>query len=251
MSKDTVEKIPESDISVVQQYSLGDVDKHYKALDKAVRAYKKSFIDIALNLYWLDEVGDCNNAHVDGVFYKNIADYALNKYGISKATTYQYIAIVKKFGKMNPDTGFIDKLDDKYKDFSSTALIVMSGMDGIQLMFCKPDMKIKELKALRDGSAIEDKSENRERMEDESEKGSEIMEKPELEQKEDNTKNNDYIPFDSKSQLPPNRNSQKLFEIKDTEDFEKRSKGIMDTIKRTLSQNNGRQYHVEISMTWD
>lgn len=221
MANDTVEKIFESDISVVQQYSLGDIDKHYKALDKAVKAYKKSFIDIALNLYWLDEIGDCNNSHVDGIFYKNIAEFALEKYGISKATTYQYIAIVKKFGKINPETGFIDKLDDKYKDYSSTALIVMSGMDDSQLSLCNPDMKVKELQAIRNGSSLEDKSKDLKKSEPKKDKPKQSS------------------------------NSENLYNFRNIEDFDTYSVEVIMSIRKILSQNNGKQYHVEINMTWD
>lgn len=219
--KDTVEKIPKSDVSVVKSYTVGEINEHYRKLDKAVKAYKKSFIDIALNLYWLDDIGDCNNAHVDGVFYKNIADFALDKYGISKATTYQYISIVRKFGRINPETGFIDKLDDKYKDYSSTALIVMSGMDDLQLMFCRPDMKIKELQAIRSGSSSEDKSKD--------------PKKPEP----------------KKDRPSLSSNSTILYEICSVNEFEVQSKEIMESIKKALMQNNGTDYHITINMTWD
>lgn len=221
MANDTVEKIPKSDISVVHQYSIGDIDKHYKALDKAVKAYKKSSIDIALNLYWLDEVGDCNNSHVDGVFYKNIAEFASDKYGISKATTYQYIAIVKKFGKINPETGFIDKLDDKYKDYSSTALIVMSGMNDDQLSLCKPDMKVKELQAIRSGLSLEDKSKDPKKSEPKKDKPKQSS------------------------------NSTILYEICSVDEFDLQSVDIVKNLRRVLRQDNGTKYHISISMTWN
>lgn len=221
MANNTVEKIPKSDVSVVKSYTVGEVKEHYEKLDKAVKAYKKSFLDIALNLYWLDDIGDCNYVHVDGVFCKNIADFAFDKYGISKATTYQYISIVKKFGKINPNTGFIDKLDDKYKDYSSTALIVMSGMNDDQLSLCNPDMKIKELQAIRSGSSLEDKSKD--------------SKKPEP----------------KKDKLKQNSNFENLYILRNMEDYETYSREILKCIKKVLMQDNGVNYRIDISMSWD
>ena len=220
------EKIPKSDTSVIVA-DVKSINKHLKTLDSIFDAFRKNyFFAIGFGLYWFDDTGAFQQ--IGSKAYSTIADFAKDRYGISKATTYQYLAVIKKFGQINPDTGEIDSIQDKYREYKSTALIIMAGMTDEQLSKCTPGMKTKELKAIRDGLLLEDK-----------------------EQKTDDIKSNSTLPFDSKPQPSQNRNSQKLFEIKDTEDFEKRSRGIMDTIKRTLSQNNGKQYHVEINMTWD
>ena len=215
------EKIPESDISVVRTCTEADIDFHFAALDRAVKAYKRSFINIALNLYWIDEVAGHTGIVRDSVSYQNIAEFASDMYGISKATTYQYIAIVKKFGKINPNTGFIDKLDDKYRDYGSTALIVMSGMNDDQLSLCKPDMKVKELKAILNGLPSKDKTGD--------------PKKPEPKKDKPNQ----------------NSNSENLYILRNMEDYETYSREILKCIKTVLMQDDGIKYHINISMTWD
>lgn len=244
----TAEKIPEKNISVVQSYTIGDIGRHFKDLDKAVKAYKKSFIDIALNLYWLDETG-CSNHPDEHTHYRNISEFAFNRYGISKATTYQYIAVVKKFGKMNPETGFIDRLDDRYKDYSVTALITMSRMNDMQLLFCKPTMKISELKDICSGSRNETAgNETADNNKDASSKDEGTAPYVETDSSKADSESLPLIPKPQKDIL---KNSQKLFEIRDIENFEKHSGEIIKTIKRVLAQDNGKKYHVNILMTWD
>lgn len=221
MAKDTVEKIPKDDTSVIT-LSKQSIDKHLKALDKVFDAFRKNyFFTIGFGLYWFDDTTAYQ--FISGKKYDNIADFAKDRYGISKATTYQYLAVIKKFGQINPDTGEIDSIQDKYKDFKSTALIIMTGMSDEQLAQCKPDMRVKELKAIRDGVLLEDKQDGDEKH----------AEKP-------------------KSPTPQNKsNMQSLFKIESVSDLESRSKEILESIKKVLMQDNGTKYHVDISMTWD
>lgn len=230
-SKEKVEKIPKDDTTVIVA-SKQLINKHLKELDKIFDLFRKNyFFAIGFGLYWFDETGAYRQ--IDRLFpyrpYDNIAEFAKDRYGISKATTYQYLAVIKKFGKINPETGEIDAIQDEYKDYKSTALIIMTGMTDEQLAQCSPDMKTKELKAIRDGiPLIEDKQEN---------------DKPDGEKTQ------------TQKPKPPapgaKANVQSLFKIESVTDFEKRSKEIMEAIKKVLSQNNGVSYNIDISMTWD
>lgn len=154
-----IEKIPKDDTAVIV-VTKQSINKHLKELDKIFDAFRKNyFFSIGFGLYWFDDTGAYQR--IVTKTYDNIADFAKDRYGISKATTYQYLAVIKKFGKINPDTGEIDAIQDEYKDYKSTALIIMSGMTDEQLAQCRPDMKTKELKAIRDGiPLIEDKQDN-------------------------------------------------------------------------------------------
>ncbi len=107
----------------------------------------------------------------------------------------------------------------------------MTGMSDEQLAQCKPDMKTKELKAIRDGfPLIEDKQEN------------------------DNQDGKKGQPKKPKSPVSEKKsNVQSLFRIESVTDFETRSKEIMEAIKKVLMQNNGTDYgyNIDISMTWN
>ena len=223
MTKDTVEKIPKDDTSVIVA-DTKSINKHLKELDKIFDAFRKNyFFAIGFGLYWFDETSAYRQIDRLSPYrpYNNIVEFAKDRYGISKATTYQYLAVIKKFGKINPDTGEIDAIQDEYKDYKSTALIIMAGMTAEQLAQCKPDMKTKELKAIRDGVLLEDKQDG----------NKEHAEKP-------------------KSPVPKS-NMQSLFKIESVSDLESRSKEILESIKKVLMQDNGTKYHVDISMTLD
>lgn len=218
--KNEVEKIPKDDTSVIVA-DTKSINKHLKELDKIFDAFRKSyFFQIGFGLYWFDET--LSYQFIPGRQYDNIADFAKDRYGISKATTYQYLAVIKKFGKVNPKTGEIDAIQDEYKDYKSTALIIMAGMTDEQLAKCSPDMKTKELKAIRDGVPL---------IEDKQNGNKEHAEKP-------------------KSSVPKS-NMQSLFKIESVSDLESRSKEILDAIKKVLMQDNGTNYSIDISMTWD
>lgn len=214
------EKIPKEDTSVIVA-NKQSINRHLKELDKIFDAFRKNyFYQIGFGLYWFDDTGAYQQ--ISSKTYDNIADFAKDRYGISKATTYQYLAVIKKFGKINPETGEIDAIRDEYKDYKSTALIIMAGMTDEQLAQCSPDMKTKELKAIRDGVPL---------IEDRQNGNKEHAEKP-------------------KSPVPKS-NMQPLFKIESVSDLENRSKEIMDAIKKVLMQDNGTNYSIDISMTWD
>ena len=144
MAKDTVENISKDDTSVIV-IDTKSINRHLKELDKIFDAFRKNyFYQIGFGLYWFDDTGAYQQ--IGSKTYDNIADFAKDRYGISKATTYQYLAVIKKFGKINYETGEIDSIQDEYKDYKSTALIIMAGMTAEQLAQCSPDMKTKELK---------------------------------------------------------------------------------------------------------
>lgn len=132
-----------SDILVT---SKDAVKRHLKALDDAVNSCEKAYLKIAFALYWFNDT--LAYQVVNEKNYDSIHAFAKDRYGISKSTTYAYLKIVEKFGKLNPETNEIDALKDEYKNYKSTALIVMCDMDNETLEKCKSNMKVKDLKAL-------------------------------------------------------------------------------------------------------
>ena len=118
MAKDTVENISKDDTSVIV-IDTKSINRHLKELDKIFDAFRKNyFYQIGFGLYWFDDTGAYQQ--IGSKTYDNIADFAKDRYGISKATTYQYLAVIKKFGKINYETGEIDSIQDEYKDYKST-----------------------------------------------------------------------------------------------------------------------------------
>lgn len=201
------------------------VSKHLKALDSAFGSIKSTFLKIGFNLYWFDDTGAF--AKIGDREYNSIADFAKDRYGLSKATTYSYLAVVKRFGKLNSKTNEIDSLLDEYSAYSSTALITMSGMTDEQLKRCRPDMKIKQIKAIyNDADLLESKGDD--------------------ENASDNQTGADLKEFKPEKKS----NAVELLRIENIEDFRKRQKEIFSVIEKSLTQENDIPYHVNIVMTW-
>lgn len=202
------------------------ITRHLKNLDGAFDTVKKAFFTIGFGLYWFDDTGAYRQ--IGNKEYGSISDFAKDRYGLSKTTTYSYLSVIKRFGKINPETGEIDALQDKYKDFSSTALIAMSGMTDEQLSRCKSDMKVKQLKAISADADLLEEGDN------------------DTDDTDDTNENEGLKEFKPEKK----NNAVELYNIKSVEDLEKRSKEILEGIKKSLLQDNGVEYHVSIVMTW-
>lgn len=219
-----VEVIDEKDTIVVMADTKA-INAHLKALDDCFKGIEKTFFKVAFNLHWFYKT----NAYVEinGKGYANIEQFARDRYGISKPTTYNYINIVDKFGHKT-DTGEITELETCYKDFSSTKLLCMLPMDDETLMKCTPKMTVAEIKKL----ALSVKS---------------------IETKEDiaDTDTADAETSDRKSVTRTvYEHTQELYSIKSVDELDKRANEILDAIRKSLSQQNGTEYGISISMFW-
>lgn len=227
------EIIEKKDVVVVMADKKA-ITAHLKSLDECFKGVEKTFFKVAFNLHWFYET----NAYIDidGKCYKNIEQFARDRYGISKPTTYNYINIVDKFGKPN-ENGDITELLPCYKDFSSTKLLCMLNMDDDTLMKCTPKMTVAEIKKLlAESKGIECKEDTAETAETADGNNGDTADSEKTEKK--SVTRTAYA------------NSQELYSIKTVEDLESHAKEIMDALKKALSQNNGTDYGISIQMFW-
>lgn len=220
------EIIPADRTSVVA-CTKEQVREHLKTLDDAVASFEKTFFKIGLELYWFYTTQAY--VSIDGVEYANIADFAKKRYGISKATTYQYINVYDRFGKLDTVTGDCIGIDDKYKDYGSTQLLVMSQMSDEIIAKCTPSQKISEMKALLKGIPDDDGADD-----------------------QDNTGAGGES---NSTRKPPNTirgaNMQELFSISSADELEKVKDVLVETIRKAIGQGkNGVNYGVSVVMTW-
>lgn len=203
------------------------VNEHLKALDDAVKSFEKTFFRIGLELYWFYETQ--SYVEIEGKEYANVADFAKSRYGISKATTYQYIKVYDKFGERNANGDCIG-ISPNYAAYTSTQLIVMSQMDDTTIKKCTPDQKICEMKALLKGISENDDDGD----ENDGDNG--------------NGDNGDERkPFNTIKKA----NTQELYSISSVEELEKLKNEIFETIRKTVGTGvNGVKYGVSVVMTW-
>lgn len=191
-----------------------------KDLDNAFNAVEKTFFKIGALLYWFYDTQAFTQ--IDGKAYHNISDFAKERYNISKATTYQFINVMKKFGKQDESGNLV--ISDIYKQYSSTQLIEMEKMNDDTLQKCTPEMKIKELKELAkaQNDICSDSCED-----------TKPISKP--------TESEVVSPSESENiiEIPPMQlcHTQKLFSVCSISDFEKRQTEIINCIKEKLIQN--------------
>lgn len=227
-------EIIEKKDTVVVMADKKAITAHLKALDDCFKGVEKTFFRVAFNLHWFYKT----NAYceINGKSYANIEQFARDRYGISKPTTYNYINIVDKFGKPN-DNGDITELLPCYKDFSSTKLLCMLNMDDDTLMKCTPKMTVAEIKKLlAESKGIECKEDTAETAETADGNNSDTADSEKTEKK--SVTRTAYA------------NSQELYSFKTVEDLESHAKEIMDALKKALSQNNGTDYGISIQMFW-
>lgn len=212
--------------------SPSEINKHLKELDKAVSTAQKTFFTIGLNLHWFYTTGAY--CEVDGVQYDTIADFAKDRYGIKKASTYQFIQIYSKFGQKD-DNDIVIGLKDDYKGYNSTALITMLQMDNETLEKCSPSMKVKEIKQLLKAEKAES-AENTESAE--NEKAVEAESVPSAESSESVNSVVDTVDFSK---------MLTLYSVSSIEDFENKSNDIINAIKKILANNDGTIINISMS----
>ena len=213
------------------------VDKHLKALDNAVKTFKKGFLGIGYNLYWLKDT--LAYQEIDNKEYPTIEAFAKDRYDISRSTCLAYIAVVEKFGKVNPETNEIDSLKDEYKDYSSTALITMCAMDDETLAKCKPNMRVKDLKALM--TAKDENDENDDKKENGKNNGSDSTENG-----NDNDSDNDDSTDGDINSDDSRLKGVCLLHVNTVEELENKKEYIFDIMKKILTQKTSVNYTVGI-----
>ena len=76
--------------------------------------------------------------------YKNINEYAMDRFGLSASATSRYITRNTRFSR----GGNSPLIDDRFKDFSKSQLQEMLGMSDDQLEHVTTDMTVREIRSM-------------------------------------------------------------------------------------------------------
>lgn len=119
-----------------QNVSLEDAEVFIRSnLQSAVRSV------IATGFY-LKHIRD-NELYLEAG-YKNINEYAMDRFGLSASATSRYITRNTRFSR----GGNSPLIDDRFKDFSKSQLQEMLGMSDEQLEQVTPDMTVREIRSM-------------------------------------------------------------------------------------------------------
>ena len=131
---ETPEVIKHTDTEWYRDVSLEDAEVFIRSnLQSAVRSV------IATGFY-LKHIRD-NELYLEAG-YKNINEYAMDRFGLSASATSRYITRNTRFSR----GGNSPLIDDRFKDFSKSQLQEMLGMSDEQLEQVTPDMTVREIR---------------------------------------------------------------------------------------------------------
>ena len=133
---ETPEVIKHTDTEWDRDVSLEDAEVFIRSnLQSAVRSV------IATGFY-LKHIRD-NELYLEAG-YKNINEYAMDRFGLSASATSRYITRNTRFSR----GGNSPLIDDRFKDFSKSQLQEMLGMSDEQLEQVTPDMTVREIRSM-------------------------------------------------------------------------------------------------------
>ena len=131
---ETPEVVKHTDAEWYRDVSLEDAEVFIRSnLQSAVRSV------IATGFY-LKHIRD-NELYLEAG-YKNINEYAMDRFGLSASATSRYITRNTRFSR----GGNSPLIDDRFKDFSKSQLQEMLGMSDEQLEQVTPDMTVREIR---------------------------------------------------------------------------------------------------------
>lgn len=133
---ETPEVIKHTGVEWYRDVSLEDAEVFIRSnLQSAVRSV------IATGFY-LKHIRD-NELYLEAG-YKNVNEYAMDKFGLSASATSRYITRNTRFSR----GGNSPLIDDRFKDFSKSQLQEMLGMSDEQLEQVTPDMTVREIRSM-------------------------------------------------------------------------------------------------------
>lgn len=200
-----------------------EMDKRRKSITSELSKVESSFTKIAFNLYWIKD-----HDAFKALGYKNIYDFAKVEFGIARGTCNNFINVVNRFAK-RVDGAVVEQIDDCYKGFKSSQLILMldlsdSDIKKLDMGLSVRDMK-KEIKKLTsddtDGTTGSDSS-------------SDLS--------SDDSQAESVVDVESKEV-----NRQVLITVRTLEEYDSQEDKIYAMIKRAL---NDPKHQVEIAYTW-
>ena len=133
-------------LAVDQKVLTGEVEEWYQnvSLEDAevfIRSNLQSAVrSVIATGFYLKHIRD-NELYLEAG-YKNINEYAMDRFGLSASATSRYITRNTRFSR----GGNSPLIDDRFKDFSKSQLQEMLGISDEQLEQVTPDMTVREIR---------------------------------------------------------------------------------------------------------
>lgn len=135
-------------LAVDRKVLTGEVEEWYQnvSLEDAevfIRSNLQSAVcSVIATGFYLKHIRD-NELYLEAG-YKNVNEYAMDRFGLSASATSRYITRNTRFSR----GGNSPLIDDRFKDFSKSQLQEMLGMSDEQLEQVTPDMTVREIRSM-------------------------------------------------------------------------------------------------------
>ena len=136
-----IEDIEKADIVEFGKKDLRTYNSLMNGIEKGFNKASEAYITIGCALYQIH-----HNEYFRIDNYKNIAEFALDKYELKKATTHNYIRVIERFG--NIVDGKPSGLKEEFKSFKCSQLVAMLKLNDEAIAQVDPSSTIKEIKKL-------------------------------------------------------------------------------------------------------
>ena len=138
-TKNNSKKVQSNVLAIISKEDKAQYRKYDAVIKKGVTSINKSTLDIACAIF---QIHSLKLFKVEG--FKNIYDYCSAKYALSRGHVNNCIQIVARFANRIEDgETFRTEIDERYKDYSITKLIVMRPFTDEQLKEIKPEMSVR------------------------------------------------------------------------------------------------------------
>jgi hypothetical protein len=196
-----------------------EMDKRRKSITSELSKVESSFTKIAFNLYWIKD-----HDAFKALGYKNIYDFAKVEFGIARGTCNNFINVVNRFAK-RVDGAVVEQIDDCYKGFKSSQLILML------------DLSDSDIKKLDMGLSVRDMKKEIKKLTSDDTDGT-----TDSDSSSDDSQAENVVDVESKEV-----NRQVLITVRTLEEYDSQEDKIYAMIKRAL---NDPKHQVEIAYTW-
>ena len=212
--------------------------KNYKTytnnIQKGFRLASKQFIDIGCNLYMIYHR---ELFRIDG--YKNIADYAQEKFELKKTATHNYLGVIERFGNID-DTGAVKELKEEFKEFTCSQLTAMLPLSDAQISGILPEWTVRRIKDLGKEKLTDNDS-----MEENT--GGEVV----VVDSDEETSDSGFEEYMTAPEI--NSGSTRLLECSDYEDIVKSKDVIMNAYESMKKDKNfkGKNVRLVVEIAFD
>lgn len=153
---------PEKPAQIDPKVLEKELKKRTAIIRKEMGRIESSFLTIAFQIYW---VYDTDSFKLMG--YKNIYDYAEDEFNIKKTTTHNFLCIVENFAERDENGKIIEKLIDKWKDFTVSKLTRCVALTDENRKIVTPQTTVKKLEEMiKQQKELEEKQEETEEKEE-------------------------------------------------------------------------------------